>query len=105
MERTYITLIQLDEYMASDFVMPGRRLILKKEPDHLDDEAIAVYSPHDTKFGIVANSSDTVAHGTHSAGYIYRDFQNETACMVRFRLGDMAIAELMEEETVHEEIT
>ena len=60
-----------------------------------DDETILVLSEKGTKYGYVANSSGTVAHGTHSAGYIYRDFDQEAGCVVRFRLDDVAIAELI----------
>lgn len=99
MKQTFITISHLDDFMASSFVHPGNTLILKKEPNEYDDEAIAVYSPNGAKYGYAANSSSTVARGTHSAGYIYRDFDQETKCIVRFRLEDVAIAELVNGET------
>ena len=98
MEETYITITHLDEYNASRFAKPGSELILRKEPNEFDDETIAVYSAKGSKYGYVANSSSTVARGTHSAGYIYRDFDQECACIIRFRLDDTAIAELVTEE-------
>lgn len=97
MAKTYITITHLDDYNASDYANPGTVLFLRKEPNAYDDEAIAVYSERDTKYGYVANSSSTVARGTHSAGYIYRDFEQETKCIIRFRLEDVAIAELVDE--------
>lgn len=93
---TFITITNLDDYHAANFVAPGDMLILKKKPNSYDDETIEVYSKQGTKYGYVANSSHTVAHGSHSAGYIYRDFDSETGCIVRFRLEDVAIAELIE---------
>ncbi len=99
MKQTFITITHLDDYMASSFVHPGTTLILKKEPNEYDDEAIAVCSLNGTKYGYAANSSSTVARGTHSAGYIYRDFDRETKCIVRFRLENVAIAELVNETT------
>lgn len=97
MTKTYITVTHLDDYNAAGFCNPGTTLILKKVPSEYDDEAIAVFSEKGSKYGYVANSSNTVAHGTHSAGYIYRDFNQECACIIRFRLGDTAIAELIKE--------
>ena len=95
MEKTYITITHLDEFMASEFIKIGDVLTLKKQPNSYDDETILVLSEKGTKYGYVANSSGTVAHGTHSAGYIYRDFDQEAGCVVRFRLEDVAIAELI----------
>ena len=96
MDQTFITITRLEDYLASGFVNPGTVLILKKEPNEFDDEAIGVYSLKGSKYGYVANSCSTVARGTHSAGYICRDFEQETTCVVRFRLEDTAIAELMD---------
>ena len=97
MTKTFITVTHLDDYNAAGFCNPGTTLILKKVPNEYDDEAIAVFSEKGSKYGYVANSSSTVAHGTHSAGYIYRDFDQECACIIRFRLDDTAIAELIKE--------
>ena len=94
MHSTYITLTSLEHFRSMEFMNPGTRLVLKKEVNAYDDEAIAVYSERGTKYGYVANSCHTVARGTHSAGYIYRDFEDQAACVVRFRKDDMAIAEL-----------
>lgn len=102
MEKTYITITHLDEYNASRFAKPGSELILRKEPNEYDDETIAVYSAKGSKYGYVANSSSTVARGTHSAGYVYRDFADETTCVVRFVLDDVAIAELIEKREANE---
>lgn len=104
MEKTFITITHLDDYDASRFLYPGSKLTLKKTPNEYDDEAIAVYSEKGSKYGYVANSSRTVARGTHSAGYIYRDFDQEIACVVRFRLDDVAIAELSDpDESLYSE--
>ena len=98
MAKTFITVTHLDDYNAAGFCNPGTTLTLKKVPSEYDDEAIAVFSEKGSKYGYVANSSSTVARGTHSAGYIYRDFDRECACIIRFRLDDTAIAELIKEE-------
>ncbi len=98
MERTFITITHLEEFNAARFSNPGKTLILKKEPNEYDDETIVVYSDKGSKYGYVANSSCSVAKGTHSAGYIYRDFDHEMECIIRFRLDDVAIAELINEK-------
>lgn len=98
MTKTFITLTHLDDYNTAGFCNPGTTLILKKVPNEYDDEAIAAFSEKGSKYGFVANSSSTVARGTHSAGYIYRDFDQECACIIRFRLDDTAIAEIIKEE-------
>ena len=67
MEKTFITITHMDEFMSADFVSPATELILKKEPSKYDDESITVYSLKGTKRGYVANSCCTVARGTHSA--------------------------------------
>ena len=98
MTKTFITITHLEEYNAFRFISPGTELMLRKEPNEYDDETIAVFSVKGSRYGYVANSSGTVARGTHSAGYIYRDFEQEAACMVRFVLENVAIAELLIEE-------
>ncbi len=103
MTETFITITHLDDYNASGFAKPGKILTLKKEPNEFDDETIAVYSERGSKYGYVANSSGTVARGTHSAGYIYRDFDQETTCIIRFQIEDIAIAELMDKAEQKEE--
>ena len=105
MKKTYITITHLEDFQASSFVNPGDQLVLKKTPNEYDDETITVYSEKGTKYGYVANSSSTVAHGTHSAGYIYRDFDQEAECVVHFRLDDVAIAELVSESDQKKEKT
>lgn len=95
MEQTYITITHLDDNLASRFANPGVRLILKKEPTEYDEESITAYSEKGMRYGYVANCSHTVARGTHSAGYIVRDLKAEAACVIRFRLGDTAIAQMI----------
>lgn len=92
----FITINHIDDYAGAELFRPGMNLILKKDKNNpYDDEAIAVYSEKHTKYGYVANSVSTVCRGTHSAGYIYQSFDNETKCLVRFIAEDFAIAELL----------
>ena len=103
MENTFITITPLDNLELTDYVKPGERMILKKTPDEYDEEAITVYSSNNKKYGSVANSSNTVVRGTHSAGYIYRGFYQEIRCVVRFVLDKVTIAEVLLEEADMEE--
>lgn len=105
MVKTFFTINHLEDFMAADFVNPGDTLILKKEQNKYDDESITVYSTNGVKYGYVANSTSTVARGTHSAGYIYREFDKQGQCIIRFRLEDVAIAELISMESTQNEIT
>ena len=91
MEQTYITIGHLDEFHSMELVKPGMNLILRKEQNAFDDECIGVYSENGAKYGYVSNSTNTVARGTHSAGYIYRDFQEKTECTVMFQFDCIAI--------------
>lgn len=105
MTETYITISHLDDFMSADFISVGMKLVLKKVPNSYDDESISVYSEKGTRVGYVANSCASVAHGCHSAGYIYRDFDSEAACTVRFIINDIAIAEFLTDRKAEEKKT
>ena len=97
MKETYITIVGVQEYQGSEIFRPKQQLkLVKDRTNSYDDEAIAVFSDMDVKYGNVANSVRTVARGTHSAGYIYETFAEETGCEVCFIVGDRVIARLTE---------
>jgi hypothetical protein len=92
-ERIYITIAHINDYGAESRIRPGREFILRKEPDnYYDDEAIGVYDKAGRKVGYVSNSTPTVARGTHSAGFIYQLFDDETKITVSFVTEEAAIA-------------
>lgn len=63
----------------------GRVIKLVKEPDNdYDAEAIRAELPYIDKIGYVANSPNTVAKGTFSAGRVYDLFENETLAQILF---------------------
>ncbi len=95
MTQTFITISHLDDFGTAEFLRPGMEFDLVKEPNCYDDESIAVYSKRGAKCGYVANSCETVARGTHSAGWISRDFDANASCVIRFVTEERAIAELM----------
>lgn len=93
MEETYITITAIDKYAGSKSFFPGMKVELRKDVENrFDDEAVAVYAVNGGKYGYVANSVYTVCRGTHSAGYIYRMFGDNTSCTIRFVGEDFAIA-------------
>ena len=78
---------------------------LKKENDNqYDDEAILAYDKRDSKSGYVANSVDTVARGTYSAGRLYDTFEQECECVVRFMMDDCLIAEIVDDVILEENV-
>lgn len=92
---TYITIVGADNYVGIEALKPGTILSLKKDKNNsYDDEAIIVTGNSEVCYGFVANSIDTVARGTHSAGYIYNMLSENPSCEVLFVLEDSGIAKL-----------
>ena len=92
----YITIVMKEEKDMMRMPRPGEKILLKKDfMNEYDDEAIAAYNLHKVRFGYVANSVYTVARGTHSAGYIYRDLKDEGTARVCFSLEGKIIARIL----------
>ena len=92
----FITINHIEDYCAVLNCLPGMTLTLKKDfQNPYDDEAIAVYAIRGGKYGYVANSVHTVCRGSHSAGYVYNMFEEETYCKVMFIGEDLVIAEMI----------
>ncbi|MCF0109974.1 MAG: hypothetical protein HUJ57_07925 [Erysipelotrichaceae bacterium] len=90
----YITITALDRYLGSEVLSIGQVVTLEKEPtNRYDAEAIKVLA-NKTKVGYVANSVYSVVRGTHSAGFIFREFEEKTCATIRFIHDGIAIAEL-----------
>lgn len=91
----FITITGSNYYLGIERYKIGEELFLKKDSDNsYDSEAIAVITDKDVKCGYVANSTCTVAKGTHSAGYIYNQIKDKTKCKVLFVVNDYVIAEI-----------
>lgn len=72
MSKTYITLTGTQYYHGKDFLKPGMRVQLVKEPDNkYDKEAIVVRLEGLGDIGHVANSVHTVVDESISAGRLY----------------------------------
>ncbi len=72
MKKIYITLTGTKFYYGNDFMQPGMKVKLIKEPENqYDSEAIRVEIPGMGKIGYVANSVHTVIGDSLSAGRMY----------------------------------
>ena len=92
----FITITCFEHYMGIESYKIDQELILKKDKNNsYDDEAIKVESENGATYGYVANSIDTVARGTHSAGYVYCSLKESQKCKVKFITQESVIAELI----------
>lgn len=72
MGKVYFTLTGTKHYYGKEFLKPGMKLLLEKEPDNeYDKEAIMVTLEGIGKLGYVANSPYTVLGDSLSAGRLY----------------------------------
>ena len=72
MKKVYFTITGTKYYHGQDFIKPGMKVILVKEPDNeYDKEAIRVEIPGLNQIGHVANSPYTVIGDSLSAGRLY----------------------------------
>lgn len=72
MGKVFFTLTGTKHYYGKEFLKPGMKLLLKKEPDNeYDKEAIMVKLEGLGKLGYVANSPYTVLGDSLSAGRLY----------------------------------
>lgn len=77
--KVFFTLTGTKHYFGTEFLKPGMKLELKKEPDNeYDKEAIMVNKEGLGKVGYVANSPYTVIGESMSSGRLY-DKIGETA--------------------------
>ena len=89
----FITINHLDDYNGLSNLKVGDNLSLIKDKDNpYDDEAIAIYNKDEIKVGYVANSVDTVARGTYSAGRLYDRIKDRCLCEVVFIVNDILLA-------------
>ena len=72
MGKVYFTLTGTKHYYGNEFLKPGMKLLLEKEPDNeYDNEAIMVKMEGLGKLDYVANSPYTVLGDSMSAGRLY----------------------------------
>ncbi len=84
MKKVYITLTGTKFYHGKDFLEPGMKLKLVKEPENqYDKEAIRVELSGLGKVGYVANSVHTVLGESLSAGRIYDRIGKKAEAVVK----------------------
>lgn len=72
MSDIYFTITGTNHWQGKEFIEPGMKVRLEKEPDNeADKEAIKVSMPGVGQIGYVANSPYTVIGESWSAGRIY----------------------------------
>lgn len=85
MKKIYFTLTGTKHYLGSDFLEPGMKVKLVKEPDNeYDQEAIKVLLKGVGKIGYVANSPYTVLGESLSAGRLYDKIGNKAKARILF---------------------
>lgn len=85
MSKIYFTLTGTKHYYGCEFLKPGMRVELEKEPgNEYDKEAIAVKLKGMDKIGYVANSFYTVMGASLSAGRIYDKIGKKAKAKVVF---------------------
>lgn len=102
----FITIVGTNHYYGMKPFEIGRIFKLIKEPQNeFDEEAIRAELPFIGKIGYVANSPNTLAKGTLSAGRMYEQFKAECFAVVRFVTFSKVICEVMSSVTEVMEIS
>ena len=95
MKKIYFTITGTKYRYGHDFMKPGMKVYLEKEPDNeYDKEAIAVIMPGLSRIGYVANSTYTVKGESWSAGRIYDHIGKKAKGTVKVTLSDGVICKL-----------
>ena len=95
MKKIYFTLTGTKHYFGSDFLEPGMKVKLVKEPDNeYDQEAIKVLLKGVGKIGYVANSPYTVLGESLSAGRLYDKIGNKAKARILFVTPKVAICKV-----------
>ena len=94
-----ITVTGLNHRFGQDFLKPGMKLHLKKEPDNAyDKEAIQVSLKGLGVIGYVANSTYTVLGESFSAGRLYDRIGDRAAAKVKHVLPKGVICSVREKD-------
>lgn len=85
MKKTYITLTGTNHYHGKDFLEPGMKVKLMKEPENeFDKEAIRIEMTGIGKLGYVANSTYTVLGESISAGRLYDQIGKKASAKIKY---------------------
>ncbi len=104
MKKIYFTVTGTWHYYGQEFLEPGMRVNLVKDPDNeYDKEAIRVEMEGLGKIGFVANSPQTVKGESYSAGRLYDKIGDSAAGVVKYLLPEGVLCRLAETEEEPEE--
>lgn len=103
-KKMYVTVTGIKNYSGVRPFTIGALLLAVKEPENAyDSEAIAVYDRYCDKVGYIANSVNTKANGTMSAGRIYDKCGRIMMIAVRFATRSEAICEVIDKDCTRRE--
>ncbi len=95
MKKIYFTITGTNYRYGHDFLEPGMKVKLEKEPDNqYDAEAIRVMLKGLGQIGYVANSTHTVKGESWSAGRMYDRFGKKAVGTVKYLLPDGVLCRL-----------
>ncbi len=104
MKKIYFTVTGTWHYYGQEFLEPGMRVKLVKDPDNeYDKEAIRVEMEGLGKIGFVANSTQTVLGESSSAGRLYDKIGDRAAGVVKYLLPEGVLCRLEESDEEPEE--
>ena len=104
MKKIYFTVTGTWHYYGQEFLEPGMRVNLVKDPDNeYDREAIRVEMEGLGKIGYVANSPQTVLGESYSAGRLYDKIGDRVAGVVKYLLPEGVLCRLEETEQESDE--
>lgn len=99
MAKTYFTLTGTKHYFGKEFLEPGMKIKLIKEPENeFDKEAIRVEYKSLGKIGYVANSSYTVQGDSQSAGRLYDKIGKTATAKVMLVLPQGVICKVLKKD-------
>ena len=104
MKKIYFTVTGTWHYYGQEFLEPGMRVNLVKDPDNkYDREAIRVEMEGLGKIGYVANSPQTVLGESDSAGRLYDKISDKASGEVMYLLPKGVLCRLTETEEESDE--
>ena len=104
MSEIYFTIAGMQHHHGQEFIEPGMKVKLVKEPDNeVDSEAIKIEMPGLGLIGYVANSPYTVLGESWSAGRIYDKIGDEAEGTVLYKLPKGVLCVLLVDDNREEE--
>lgn len=99
MKEQFVSIVGFKNYFDKRPFAIGTKLLCVKEPDNVfDSEAIKVTFPVLGTVGYIANSIQTKANGTFSAGRIYEQVADKFIVDVAFSTHSTVIAKVTDEK-------